>query len=1054
MNLAKQQEKLARFLTELRKHTTFPTGTPIRIVHKATEAPQAEVLAEDWRTWPEAPRDLVFGGTRRHHWFVAEVEMSAAPVGCELVLQVNVQNDVLVGRTQGQGLAWLDGVMLQGVDGYHAEIVLGDRLAAGSTGVLHINHCTADDRQLCGFELVGIWRDKAATALYYDLSVPFEVARRLPDTDLRKYRIFNLIDQALLALDFRDRVKFAASLPAASAFADAIFALSDTEDKPTASCVGHTHIDVAWLWPISQTREKMMRSMATALKLLDENPDFVFMYNQCVLLDYLEEDAPELFERIRAHAKSGRFEIEGAMWLEPDVNIISGESMVRQIQRGKRYHQDRFGVDPKVLWLPDTFGYSAALPQIMRKSGIEFLVTSKLSWNDTNRMPYDTFFWHGIDGSEVKTYLITTQRDDAPTIRTNYGPSLDVSFVQGAWKRYEPKGLNDNYLIPFGHGDGGGGVNQEMIEIARRMERGIPGSPKLRMEGIVPFLDRLGRRMDEGDVQFPKWVGELYLEYHRGTLTSVARNKRNNRLAENRMKDLEFAQSMLLHATADAGDPSEQFAEFWRIVLLNQFHDILPGTSIREVYEDSDIDYGRLFTESDALLRTLAAGLTDAPLAVLNPTGMARGGEPIFLPAEFSEAANAVIAGTEVIPVQQIKRADGTRTAIVPAPALPPTSVLGLAGVTSTVEDRETKSGLLVTERTLENARLKVTFDDNGEIVSLFDRRLEREIVRPGGAANKLVAYEDKPIAWDAWDIDWYFDQKPWPVEAPSRFEIVEHGPYRAALRIERRYNNSHIVQIVSLMHDAHTVEFDTFVDWQESQTVLKTGFDIDLPAVNLHSEIQFGHVTRPTHANTSWDWARFEASMHRWIALSEAELAVGLINDSKYGYDARDGRPQLTLIKSGIHPFPEADREHHRIRYGITIAHGSEALARVARRAEAFSHPLQAISTNKVTSGAATGPAKQAGEGLFRFDAANIAVHAILPGEHADEIIIRLVEEGSRPTQLDLTFVAPILKARRIDLMNRHDGDLPVGDERHLTLSFKPFEIQSLAITVKRDDK
>lgn len=1054
MNIARQQEKLVRFLTELHKHCQWQDGSSIELHHKSTEAAQNEVLAEDWRTWPVAPADLVFGGTRRHHWFAAEIPTPEIPDGCELVLRVNVQNDVLMGRTQGQGLVWLNGRILQAVDGFHPEIVPGDRLRPGETAILQINHCTADDTRLCGYGIEALWRDIAATALHYDLSVPFEVAMRLPDTDLRKHRIFDLVDRALLALDFRDRAKFAASVPKAAAIAAGIYAMSDTDDKPTASCVGHTHIDVAWLWPVSQTREKMVRSMATALKLLDENPDFVFMYNQCVLFDYLEQDAPELFARIREHVKSGRFEIEGAMWLEPDVNIISGESMVRQIQRGKHYHRDRFDVDPKVLWLPDTFGYSAALPQIMQQSGIEFLVTSKLSWNDTNRMPHDTFYWQGIDGTKVKTYLITTQKDDAPTIRTNYGPSLDVSYVQGAWQRYEPKGLNDNYLIPYGHGDGGGGVNQQMIEIARRMERGIPGSPKLKFEGIAPFLERLGKTMDGNQARFPEWVGELYLEYHRGTLTSIARNKLKNRLAENRMKELELLQSLLRLNDPKAASGLEQMSEFWRIVLLNQFHDILPGTSIREVYDDSDRDYEALFSSTEALLRDQLSRLTDAPLAVINATGAARDGELAAIAADLMDGKNTVATAQGNRPMQEITRADGTTEFLAPLPSVAPLGLTGLAAVAESDGMPDRSSDLSVTERLLENKKLRVVFNDAGEIISLYDRQIDREMLEPGGRANELTAFEDKPINWDAWDIDWYFDQKSWPVDTPTRFEIAENGPYRAALRIERAYNASRIVQIVSLARDADTIEFDTFVDWKESQTVLKAGFDLALATSQVHSEIQFGHVTRASHANTSWDWARFEASMHRWVARAESDLAIGLINDCKYGYDARGGKLRLTLIKSAIHPFAEADRETHRMRYGITIARGASPLAKVARVAEAFSHPLRAFPAAAAAhSRTPTSPAPAtATDGILRYDATNIAVHAVLPGENEDEIIVRFVEDGNRPAIIEIEMQFPIARARRIDLMNRDVADLELDGDRMLRLPFRPFEIQTLALTAKRN--
>lgn len=1048
MNIEKRQQKLKRFLDELKAHTEWSAGPALKLHYQFTEACEAEVLREKWQDWPIAPADLVWGGAKRHHWFATEVEMPQAPENAELVLRIKCENVVLMGRTQGQGLVWLNGKALQGVDGYHPDITLANDVNPGETATLHINHYTGDERTLCGYQIEPIWRDTAATALFYDLNVPFEVALRLDDDDLRKYRILELIDEALLKLDYRDRDKFAASLPHAAEIAQKIYALKDTDDKPLVSCVGHTHIDVAWLWPVSQTREKMMRSMATALKLLDENPDFVFMYNQCVLLDYLEQDAPDLFARVMEHVRSGRFEIEGAMWLEPDVNIISGESMIRQIQRGKRYHMEKFGVEPKILWLPDTFGYSAAMPQIMRKAGVDFLVTSKLSWSDTNRIPYDAFFWHGIDGTAVNTYLITTQRDDATTFRTYYEPDLDVSYVKGAWKRFEPKQSHDNVLVPYGHGDGGGGVTQEMIEVGRRMVRGIPGSPKVTFEGIKPFLDRLGDKMEKTPDAFPKWVGELYLEFHRGTLTSLGKNKKFNRDAENRLKDLEFVIASNRIANQNAELHSEELGEFWRVTLLNQFHDILPGTSIEEVYEVSDAEYADLFRDSEALLTDALSKSVQTPLALINATGNERSGELVYLQGIEDDDQSIAATDNQPLPLQSICRADGTREHVAALDRLPPMSIIGLSPSSGATAANQQAKELLVGPRHLENAYLRADFSDNGEIVALIDKKTGRSILRPGGRGNRLEAFEDKPLRWDAWDIEWYFDQKSWPIETASSFEVIEQGPHRAALRVERTYNKSRIVQIISLTADGTVLEFDSFVDWKESQTLLKAGFDLEVQTSEVKSEIQFGHVSRPTHENTSWDFARFEASMHKWVALSEQDYAVALINDSKYGYDSRDGGLRITLVKSGTYPFETADQEEHRFRYGLTVANGRSVLTDIARRAECFSHPLHTFPIGQ--SEQTQAPAFEAG--AIEISGDNIAVHAFKVSENNDEIVIRLVEEGNLRSTANVSFGFPVDQVRRVDLMDQAIETLDLSASGTLPLSFTPFEIVSLAVTVRRE--
>ncbi|WP_162654868.1 glycoside hydrolase family 38 C-terminal domain-containing protein [Lentilitoribacter sp. Alg239-R112] len=1045
MNLSKQQEKLARYLVELEQHAEWSAEDHVKLHFRITEDDDASVLAEDWRSWDVVPQDLIWGGAKRHHWFAAEIALTGQPEGAKPIFKIKAQNEILMGRTQGQGLVWLNGEYLQGVDGYHAEIDLTQVLAPGDTGILHINHYTGDASRLCGYALERFWRDQEATDLYYDLHVPFEVAVRLPDTDLRKHKILTLIDDAFRLIDFRDRSHFIASLKPAAEIAAKIYELTDTEEKPIASCIGHTHLDVAWLWPVSQTREKMLRSMATALKLLDENPDFVFMYNQCVMFDYLEQDAPELLERVKQHVKSGRFEIEGAMWLEPDVNIISGESMVRQIQRGKRYHRKHFDVDPKILWLPDTFGYSAAMPQIMRKAGVEFLVTSKLSWSDTNRMPHDTFFWTGIDGTDVNTYLITTQRDDATTIRTVYEPDLDVSYVMGAWNRYEPKNVNDNYLIPYGHGDGGGGVTQEMIEVGRRMERGIPGCPSVKFEGVTPFINRLGDKMGKEPDRFPKWVGELYLEYHRGTLTSIAKNKRNNRLAEDRLQDLEFVLAANKIDSAASDLQSEALAEFWRVILLNQFHDILPGTSIAEVYEDSDREYAEFFADSYAALKSALGHHCSGDIALINALGSDRSGELVTLPFGLAQTGTQLSSGSGSTPLQAITRADGSTEWVAPVANIPATSILNL----SVTPDRTgvANSGLNASKHMLENSFLRVEFAENGEITSVFDKAAGRELLKPGSVANQLQAFEDKPIQWDAWDVDWYFDQKYWPVDTCANFELIEEGPHRAALKVERNYAGSKIVQIISLAQDSMVLEFDTYVDWNESQTLLKAGFEFALNSNEVKSEIQFGHVTRPTHANTSWDMARFEASMHRWVAMSEGDYTVALINDSKYGYDARGQRIRMTLIKSGIFPFETADREQHHCRYGLTFATGSNTIATISRRAEAFSHPLMAIAVENGGNAEADDQ-----NGLLSIDTKNVAIHAIKPNEDEDEIIIRLVEESNRQTTAKISFGFPVKSVRLVDLMDQHEADLEVDKDGSAIVKFRAFEIITLAVAKQRD--
>nr|WP_272211398.1 glycoside hydrolase family 38 C-terminal domain-containing protein [Marinicella sp. W31]MDC2877285.1 glycoside hydrolase family 38 C-terminal domain-containing protein [Marinicella sp. W31] len=759
---------------------------------------------------------------------------------------------------------------------------------------------TIEDRRQLGFGGRLLVHDLEAEALYYDLRAPLDVAKHLDVNDHRRDFILKTVYQAISVVDFRpgNPRRFADSLAAASAVAARIYEAADTEIAPHITVTGHTHIDVAWLWRIRETRQKMARSMATALHLMAEYPEYHFMYNQGLLLDYLEEDYPILFEGIRQQQQAGNFEIEGALWLEPDANITSGESLVRHVLRGVRYHLEKFGVRPRVLWLPDTFGYSAAIPQIMKLAGLSVFVTHKMSWSDTNRMPNEVFFWQGIDGTQAPTYFLTTQPADSTSIGTTYCPDLKASHVMGTWRRYAQKETNDELFLVYGFGDGGGGPTREMLEHIRRMERGIPGCPRVSQGFMGPALDRIVKRMHETPGDYPVWVGELYLEFHRGTFTSVAKVKRNNRRAEAMLRELEMLAS-LAWFSADVDYPAAELAALWDIALLNQFHDILPGSSIGLVYDDSDNDYAGFFGRAEALRRSLATHLAgEGEALIVNPFAQAVAGlvevcsdKPLSLAGRGSQA---------------VISADGTRSQIVPVEPVPG---LGAAQIEigTAAEQAVGFGGLSVASDSLENEYLRAGFDACGRLVVLIDKETGRECL--SGVANRLQAFRDLPEQFDAWDIDRTFEDQVFEIDGLVSVEIAETGPYRAALRFEWTYETSRIVQVVSLAAGSRVLEFDTFIDWHEKNTLVKAAFPLAMRTTQSDAEIQFGHVSRPTHANTSWDQARFESPMHRWASLAEPGFGVAFLNDCKYGYDARDTTLRLTLLRSPTYPWPEADQ-------------------------------------------------------------------------------------------------------------------------------------------------
>lgn len=1035
----KREEKLHRLAADLGSKILTPLGGALDWRYSEADLTAGDALKADWRKWDAFGPRTVWSKKQGHTWFAAEVTVPEAAKGKTLVIRITSQWQDRPGSTDPQCLAYLDGDTAQAIDGNHNELVIARKAKPGEKHTLIINAFTFFDRPLVGFPAEYMVRNERVEKLYYDVLTPLEVAERLPQNDQRRHAVLNLVEEALRTVD-RRAMPDDKSIAAAQAIAAQIYALTDFEKQPLISAVGHTHLDVGWLWRVMHTRDKTGRSFATVLNLMTEYPGFVFMYNQSVLFNFLKTDYPEIWERLKKKVKSGQFEIEGAMWVEPDVNIVSGESLVRQILRGRQFHIDEFGVTPKCVWLPDTFGYSANLPQVMARSGLDYFITSKLSWNDTDRHPWDTFFWKGIDGTVTKAQLITAQAFDSERIFTTYNSDLSVSEVMGAWKRYEPKAVNDEVLLCYGFGDGGGGPTRAMIERGIRLEQGIPGAPRVKLEGIVPFLERLGARMEANAEKFPVWNGELYLQYHRGTLTNVARNKLYNRTAERRLRELELMGS--LATLAGHPYPRAQLAEFWDVVLINQFHDILPGTSIEEVYVDSDSEYGTLFSTLDSPngpLHTAAAAALKpvaGELRLVNTQSHVRDAL-VRLPGAKDGAL--AVGGGAPQRLQQLVSPTGETVAAAPVARLP---ALGWVAAAVTDAAAAPKSTLKVSKTGLENELIAVSFDKAGEITSVRDQVSGRELIAAGQTANRLVAYEDKPLNWDAWDIDSYFHEQAWPLaDGKVSVEVVEKGPWRAALRIERSYQSSTFVQIVSLEAGARQVEFDTWIDWHERQTVIKALFPFDLNVAEIRSEIQFGHVKRATHRNTSWDRARFEASMHRWVDVSEFDFGAALINDCKYGYDAVESMVRITLVRGATHPYALADAGEHRIRYALFVHAGVSDLEQVHLSAERFNNPVLVIG-----DASAKGSAAEQRFSLAEVDSDCVTIETVKQAEDGKGLILRLFEHANRRVPAIVRFGPRIRSVTRVNLMEEGKEVVALKDNA-VQLEFRPFEITTLRI-------
>ena len=870
--------------------------------------------------------------------------------------------------------------------------------------------------------------DAEIEKLYYDLWVPLAAFSRMEADDKNRKDIEYVLNETINLLDLRTPYSegFYRSVREASAYIQkALYEDMAGYEDVIATCIGHTHIDVAWWWTVAQTREKVGRSFATVLKLMDEYPNYKFMSSQPQLYAFLKERYPELYEKAKQRIKEKRWEPEGGMWVEADCNLTSGESLVRQFMHGKRFFKEEFGVDNRILWLPDVFGYSGALPQIMKKCGIDYFMTTKLAWNQFNKVPYDTMMWRGIDGTEVLTHLITTLGVSQPIkdYFTTYNGMLHPDAIMGGWMRYQNKDINNDILVSYGYGDGGGGPTREMLETSIRMEKGIKGIPKVRQEFSRTYFEELEERV-KGDRRLPVWEGEFYFEYHRGTYTSMARNKRSNRKAELGLMDLELLSVL---AQAQAAYPAEELDRMWKKVLINQFHDILPGSAIHEVYEVTKEEYAALQKEIKALEEErLHALVGDGEgITIFNTTGHDRSDivELGEIHAEALKDAEGVI-----YPVQ--KTAEG---AVVYVEHLPSKGYKTFAAVSSEIEQKT--PFVLVDDHTLETPFYTIHLDAEGRFDRIYDKENDREVLQDGKKGNQFRMYEDKPMCFDNWDVDIYYTEKYWDVNDVISMEWTECGPVRATLEMERKESNSVIHQKIHFYADSRRIEFETYVDWKEHQTLLKVHFPVNVHTDEATFDVQFGNLTRKVHTNTSWDKARFESCGQKWIDLSEGHYGVSMLNDCKYGHSVKDSDMALTLIKSGIEPNPVADQEEHYFTYAIYPHAEKWQEAKTVEQAYDLNQPAIAVAGGK--PGSLLSKAS--------VDRSNVVLETIKCAESGHGIIIRMYESENALTKTNLVVEGNYNKAFVCNLLEEEEAELELKDGV-VCVQLKPYEV----VTVK----
>ncbi|MDU4325026.1 MAG: alpha-mannosidase [Clostridium celatum] len=1004
-----------------------------------------EAINSDTSEWINFNSDKDnWGGTDdKHFWFRTSVTVPQEFEGQVLALDIYAFEEGW-DAVNPQFILYVNGEHIQGLDINHREVILTNNAKAGEVYEIDLHSYTGrtwDKRLTLNASLVTI--DLAARDLYFNLQVPVWSCEKIDEDDKKRIDMLLVLNDAINLLDLRKvfSKEYNESIKKANEFLEVEFyeKLCGHEDY-VATCVGHTHIDVAWWWTVAQTREKVGRSFSTVLKLMDQYPEYIFMSSQPQLYKFIKEDYPDIYEKIKEKVKEGVWEPEGAMWLEADCNVTSGESLIRQILHGKRFFKEEFNVENEVLWLPDVFGYSAALPQILKKSNVNYFMTTKIAWNQFNKMPYDTFMWKGIDGTEILTHFITTTdpNQDKKCHFTTYNGILHPGSIKGAWDRYQQKEINDDVLVCYGYGDGGGGVSYEMLETGRRMAKGIPGMPKVKLGNSLDYFKKLEKKV-EGNKRLPRWVGELYLEYHRGTYTSMARNKRDNRISEQLYESTEKVNSLAMLLGKEY--PAENINKNWENILLNQFHDILPGTSIKKVYDVTDEDYKRIIGSGKEMLAdginyiAENISLKNKSVVVFNTLGFDRDDIVEFeVPSDINMPA--VLDGNEEIECQLID--DGK--AIFFAKGIPANGHKAFEIIEAT---KSSSTNLTIEKNYIENKFFDIKINEEGNITSIIDKKSNREVLKEGQTANVLQAFEDKPMDYDNWDIDIYYDEKMWLVNDVQHIEVIERGNVRSTLEIKRKFQDSTIIQKVYIYNDIPRIDFDTNIDWKESQVLLKAAFPVDINSNEATYEIQYGNVKRPTHRNTSWDEARFEVCGHKWVDLSEGNYGVSLMNNSKYGHDILDGVMRLTLLKSGILPNTTSDQELHNFIYSIYPHTGDYKDAGTVKMAYNLNVPLY----SKVEE--AHEGSLESKSSLVKVDKDNVIIEVIKKAEDSDELVIRMYECHNMRTNVTLEMISEIESVKECNLMETDISELS-KDGNKVSFEMKPFEILTLKVKLK----
>lgn len=960
----------------------------------------------------------------------------------------------------GEGIVYVNDKPIGGLDPNHKEFKLIDSANGGERFSILIEAVPRGpfgnymaDPHLVQSRLVSI--DDAADSALFDLYAVLDAAKNLSDDNELKEILIEALDTALSLVVFPSETESYLSNVTESPFGSRIIfrvwsppvpkkdfispedtrrslvdaqrklreLLNEIKDKyppvGNITLTGHSHIDLAWLWPMDETRRKIRRTSSTVISLMDKYSDFKYNQSSAQIYAFLKEDEPFLYERVREKVKAGQWEPVGGMWVESDCNLTSGESLVRQMLYAQRFFEKEFGKRCTVAWLPDVFGFTWTLPQLFKKAGIDYFLTTKINWNETNKFPYDLFFWQGLDGTRIIAHSFLNPGQ-------GYNGNIQALDILGTWKNYRQKSLFHDTLLSFGFGDGGGGPTREMLEMYQRFKE-FPGFPRLKMGFVEEFFKRVPKD------NLPVWDGELYLELHRGTYTTQSKMKKANRKAEHTLYTAEVLASIDYLLTGKY--PQDILTTSWHKLLRNQFHDILPGSSIKEVYEDALRELKEVEDSANEIikesLKSIASKIKSDRdgLIIFNPNSFSRALQHIIEePISAFELPNGKIVETQITSC-------GKRLIYSPDVKIPPMGYIVLYKSEKTSPSNKT----IASSNTLENDLVKITVGEDGTIHSYYDKVNERELFISRG--NQLWAYSDRPRNWDAWDIATDYERYGEEIKDVEYIKVLENGPSRGVIEVKKKYRNSSIIQRYVLYSGSPRLDIETQIDWHDRRVLVKALFPFDIRSSYATYEIAYGHIQRPTHKNTSWDSAKFEVPGHRWVDVSEGNYGVSIINDAKYGYSANENTIGLSLLRSPIYPDFFADEGEQSFTYSV-LPHNNDWRGDTVYEAISLNTPLVGVPLKAVET------ESNIPESFLEIESKNLIVGALKKAEGDGSLILRLYEAYGYRGKAKIKFGFDVKKAIETNLLE--DEIIPLNvNSNEVEISFKPYEVKTIKLVI-----